>query len=65
MQRYILTVGPSLGNKIQINEIHQDDFIYRINGAHGSLEDIKNTIINIRNQNNTAKILIDLPGNKI
>lgn len=65
MQRYILTVGPSLGNKIQINEIHQDDFIYRINGAHGSLEDIENTIINIRNQNNTAKILIDLPGNKI
>ncbi|EAL0080409.1 pyruvate kinase [Campylobacter lari] len=65
MQRYILTVGPSLGNKIQINEIHQDDFIYRINGAHGSLEDIKNTIINIRNQNNTSKILIDLPGNKI
>ncbi|HEB9334881.1 TPA: hypothetical protein RZK38_001167 [Campylobacter coli] len=65
MQRYILTVGPSLGNKIQINEIHQDDFIYRINGAHGSLEDIKNTIINIKNQNNTAKILIDLPGNKI
>lgn len=65
MQRYILTVGPSLGNKIQINEIHQENFIYRINGAHGSLEDIKNTIINIRNQNRTAKILIDLPGNKI
>lgn len=65
MQKYILTVGPSLGNKFKINEIHQDNFIYRINGAHGNLEDIKNTIFNIRNQNKSAKILIDLPGNKI
>ncbi len=65
MQKYILTVGPSLGNKFKINEIHQDNFIYRINGAHGNLEDIKNTILNIRNQNKSTKILIDLPGNKI
>ncbi|MFG5095633.1 MULTISPECIES: pyruvate kinase [Campylobacter] len=65
MQKYILTVGPSLGGKIQINEIHHDNFIYRINGAHGSLDDIKNTVLNIRNQNKSAKILIDLPGNKI
>lgn len=65
MQKYILTVGPSLDNKFKINKIHQDNFIYRINGAHGNLEDIKNTIFNISNQNKSAKILIDLPGNKI
>ena len=65
MQKYILTIGPSLGNDIKLNEIHQENFIYRINGAHGSIEDIKNTIIHLKNQINNIKLLIDLPGNKI
>ncbi|MBF7046972.1 hypothetical protein IY804_02610 [Campylobacter volucris] len=65
MQKYILTIGPSLGNDIKLNEIHQENFIYRINGAHGSIEDIKNTITHLKNQINNIKLLIDLPGNKI
>ncbi|WP_417903852.1 pyruvate kinase [Campylobacter sp. LH-2024] len=65
MQKYILTTGPSLGNKIKLNEIHQDNFIYRINGAHGTIDDIRKTIINLKNQIDNVEILIDLPGNKI
>ena len=40
-------------------------FIYRINGAHGSLEFISKSIDRIRSILPNAKILIDLPGNKI
>ncbi|WP_270991581.1 pyruvate kinase [Campylobacter upsaliensis] len=65
MQKYILTTGPSLGNAIKLNSVHQDNFIYRINGAHGSIEDIRSTIFNLKKQINHIKILIDLPGNKI
>lgn len=38
MKKLILTTGPSLGGKINLNQIHQDKFIYRINGAHGDRE---------------------------
>ncbi|EAI4691095.1 pyruvate kinase [Campylobacter jejuni] len=65
MKKLILTTGPSLGGKINLNQIHQDKFIYRINGAHGDIESIKNTIINLRKQKTDIDILIDLPGNKI
>ncbi|MCH5336270.1 MAG: hypothetical protein J1D99_02505 [Campylobacter sp.] len=65
MQKIILTIGPSLGNKIPIKEIHNENFIYRINGAHGSIEDIKTQIKALRKQVKNIKILIDLPGNKI
>ncbi|EEU7336878.1 pyruvate kinase [Campylobacter jejuni] len=65
MKKLILTIGPSLGGKINLNQIHQDKFIYRINGAHGDIESIKNTIINLRKQKADIDILIDLPGNKI
>ncbi|MBX2034414.1 hypothetical protein I9R53_00240, partial [Campylobacter jejuni] len=65
MKKLILTTGPSLGGKINLNQIHQDKFIYRINGAHGDIESIKNTIINLRKQKADIDILIDLPGNKI
>ncbi|MBK1972273.1 pyruvate kinase [Campylobacter sp. TTU_617] len=65
MKKNILTIGPSLGEKINLNQIHQDNFIYRINGAHGDIESIKNTIINLRKQKSDIDILIDLPGNKI
>lgn len=65
MQKIILTIGPSLGNKIPIKEIHNENFIYRINGAHGSTQDIKMQIKALRKQVKNIKILIDLPGNKI
>ena len=65
MKRVIATVGPSLLNKFPLNEIHKDNYIYRINGAHGSYEDIRKYIDKIRSQVPDAKILMDLPGNKV
>ena len=65
MQKYILTVGPALGNEVQLREIHNEKNIYRINGAHGSVPDIEKSICNIRGQIPDAEILLDLPGNKV
>jgi pyruvate kinase len=65
LKKLIVTVGPSLLHKIPIKEIHNENIIYRINGAHGSIESIENNIKEIRNQIKNARILLDLPGNKI
>lgn len=65
MQKFILTLGPSLGGKVCVSKIHQDNFIYRINGAHGTQDSISKIIKNVRDQVPSAEILMDLPGNKI
>lgn len=65
MRKYILTTGPALANEVPLKDIHSDKHIYRINGAHGSVEDIERNICNIRNQISDAAILMDLPGNKV
>jgi len=65
MKRYIFTVGPSLLHTVPLSRIHKDNFIYRINGAHGTSEDIAIYIERIRAQVQNADILMDLPGNKI
>lgn len=72
MQKFILTIGPSLGGEssenssaISLKEIHKDNFIYRINGAHGNAQTISRQIEKIRSQVPNAEILLDLPGNKI
>lgn len=65
MQKFILTVGPALLHEVPITEIHSDKNIYRINGAHGSIEDIETYIEEIRAQVPDATILMDLPGNKV
>jgi pyruvate kinase len=65
MKKIIATVGPSLLHKVPLNEIHSENMIYRINGAHGSIESIEEYILKIKDQVNNAKILIDLPGNKV
>lgn len=65
MRKYILTIGPALGNEVHLKDIHSDNHIYRINGAHGSVEDIEKNICNIREQIPNAAILMDLPGNKV
>ena len=65
MRKYILTTGPALANEVPLKGIHNDKHIYRINGAHGSVEDIERNICNIRNQISDAAILMDLPGNKV
>lgn len=65
MKRFILTVGPALLNEVPLPEIHENRNIYRINGAHGNLEDIEGYILKIRSQVPEADILMDLPGNKV
>lgn len=65
MKRYILTVGPSLLYKIPVSQIHDPKYIYRINGAHGTVGDIEGHIREIRRQVPDADILLDLPGNKV
>ncbi len=65
MQKFILTVGPALLHEIPLKEIHSNKNIYRINGAHGSIDDIERYIEEIRAQVPDAAILMDLPGNKV
>ena len=65
MKKIIATVGPSLLHTTKLSDIHTDKNIYRINGAHGSIDDIEQYILKIRNQIPNATILMDLPGNKV
>lgn len=65
MRKYILTIGPALLKEVKLYEIHSNKNIYRINGAHGTADDIKGYIREIRSQMPDARILMDLPGNKI
>ena len=65
MKKYILTVGPALLNEVPLTEVHDERNIYRINGAHGTVLDIENYILKIREQVPDAEILMDLPGNKV
>jgi len=65
MKKIIATVGPSLLNEVPLDKLHHDRNIYRINGAHGSIDDIEAYIIKIKDQVPEAKILMDLPGNKV
>ena len=65
MKTIILTVGPSFLYDNIIKENHKSNYIYRINGAHGNIKDIEQYVDLIREQVRDAKILLDLPGNKI
>lgn len=65
MKRFILTVGPALLNEVPLTEVHDERNIYRINGAHGGIEDVEKYILKIREQVPDADILMDLPGNKV
>ena len=65
MKKFILTIGPALLHEVSLKEIHTNKNIYRINGAHGCIKDIENSIEKIRSQVSDAAILMDLPGNKV
>ena len=65
MKKIIATVGPSLLHTTPLKDIHNERNIYRINGAHGTVEDIEKYILKIQKQIPDAKILMDLPGNKV
>jgi len=64
--KLIVTLGPSIIDKDKLNEIDAcGDCLYRINGAHIDIKQIEKLIINVREILPRAKIVIDLPGNKI
>ena len=65
MTKIIATVGPSLLKTTKLDVVHNNRNIYRINGAHGEIEEIEKLILKIKSQLADAKILMDLPGNKI
>jgi len=65
MKKIIATVGPSLLKTVSLNQVHNDRNIYRINGAHGTIDDIEEYILAIKDQVPEAVILMDLPGNKV
>ena len=65
MKRIIVTVGPAYLHNNIIKDNHQSRYIYRINGSHGTIKDIEQSIDLIREQVPKAEILIDLPGNKV
>jgi len=65
MKKIIATVGPSLLHTTPLSEVHNERNIYRINGAHGTVDDIEKYILEIKSQISDATILMDLPGNKV
>lgn len=65
MKKIIITVGPSILHNKRIVVEDSTSHIYRINGAHGSINDVEKWIKFIRDSFGDAGILIDLPGNKI
>jgi len=65
MKKIIATVGPSLLHTTPLSKVHNERNIYRINGAHGTIESIEEYILEIKSQVQEAKILMDLPGNKV
>ena len=50
MKKYILTTGPALAHEVPLREVHSEKNIYRINGAHGTISDVEQSICNIRAQ---------------
>ncbi len=65
MKKVIVTVGPALFGNGSLRGIDQENYIYRINGAHGSVAGIEATIDRIRDMLPHAEIMLDLPGNKV
>ncbi len=65
MKKIIATVGPSLLHTTPLKDVHNERNIYRINGAHGTVDEIEQYILKIQSQIPDAKILMDLPGNKV
>lgn len=64
--KVIVTVGPAILDGRKLNEIDgMGDCIYRINGAHANRAQMKQMTERIRGILPGAKIMIDLPGNKV
>lgn len=65
--KFICTIGPKTIDKDSLTRLHAGGMnIARVNGAHGSLDDVKGMIQRLkRDLPAGVEILLDLPGNKI
>lgn len=65
MKNIIVTVGPACLDWSNLRITPLPHYIYRINGAYGTLEDIDRQVFILRKCVDKPVILLDLPGNKI
>jgi len=64
--KLIVTLGPAILNSKTIEQIRDiGPCLYRINGSHSSIEEIRKTIDFVKNISSDLKLMVDLPGNKI
>lgn len=65
--RFICTIGPKTADQDSLARLATAGMnIARVNGAHGSLDDVRNMILRLkRDLPEGVEILLDLPGNKI
>ena len=62
----IVTMGPSLPDGAAVREVFElAPCIFRINGSHSSTEEIRATAESVRLHAPSAKLMVDLPGNKV
>lgn len=65
MKKVIITLGPAIINNRNFRIKDASNYIFRVNGAHGTFEQVRENILYIRNTFKKAEVLLDLPGNKI
>lgn len=65
--RFICTIGPKTATKSWLQKLHGAGMnIARVNGAHGTLEDVRKMIKQLKKDlPKGVEVLLDLPGNKI
>jgi pyruvate kinase len=65
--RFICTIGPRTASVEALADLHLAGMnIARVNGSHGSLDDVRRMISFLRkNAPEGVEVLLDLPGNKI
>ena len=64
--KLIVTLGPSILDPETIRQIHATGpCIFRINGSHSGIDEIRKTIDFVKSLDGDIKVMVDLPGNKI
>jgi pyruvate kinase len=66
----VCTIGPQILDPASLHRLRDQGMdVARVNGSHGSLDDVRNMILVLRSHLSEAergvRILLDLPGNKI
>ena len=61
----IITVGPATLKNNFLDEINDENYIFRINAAHVPINELEYFINKVRSNFANRKILVDIPGNKL